>query len=164
MAGAYSLVLGGATLANAVVTLVFLNPPAAPNLTLKFRRFWIGQSATTTYTGNQRVQLNTQVTAFPTLVSATPAKLAIADGASILSGGTAGAAGTTGVNASAEGAGTKTVIWQDAFSPVNGWLLVPLPDETIEMMAGSASGIGMHLPVAATTLTNWEFGCSWIED
>lgn len=164
MASTYNIGLGGATLANAVVTLTWLNPIAAPNLTFKFRRFWIGQSNTTTYTGNQRVQLNTQVTAFPTVVSATPAKLKGASSASLLTGNTTGAAGFTGVNASAEGAGAKTVIWPDSFSPVNGWLLVPTPDEAIEMMSGSASGIGMHLPVAATTLTNWVFGCNWIED
>jgi hypothetical protein len=160
---AFILSAAGQTLANAAVTLVFLNPPAAPSSDLIFERFWISQSNTTAYSGNQRVQLNTQVTAFPTLVSATPAKLWNAGGASVLTGGTAGAAGTTGINASAEGAGTKTVIWNDAFAPANGWLLVLLPDEYYEQSAGSASGLGMHLPVAATTLTNWAFGCTWTE-
>lgn len=166
MAGGYSLTSGttGLTLANAVVTLTFVNPIAAPNVDLSFRRFWIGQSNTTTYVGNQRVQLNTQVTAFPTLVSATPAKLYNADAASVITGATTGAAGTCGINASAEGAGAKTVIWADAFSPSNGWLMVPTPDEYIEMSSGSANGLGMHLPVAATTLTNWIFGCTWIEN
>lgn len=164
MAGNYSLTGAGLTLANAVVTLTFVNPIAAPNVDLSFRRFWIGQSNTTTYVGNQRVQLNTQVTAFPTLVSATPAKLYNADAASVITGATTGAAGTCGVNASAEGAGAKTVIWADTFSPANGWLMVLTPDEYIEMSSGSANGLGMHLPVAATTLTNWTFGCTWIEN
>lgn len=159
----FVLSAAGQTVVNAVVTLVFLNPPAAPNADLIFTRFWIGQSNTTTYVGNQRVQLNTQVTAFPTLVSAVPAKLWNSGGASVLTGGTAGAAGTTGINASAEGAGAKTAIWADVFSPSNGWLLVLTPDEQIEQSAGSASGLGLHLPVAPTTLTNWSFGCTWAE-
>jgi hypothetical protein len=160
---AFVLAGAGLTLANQAVTLTFINPPAAPSSDLIPKRFWIGQSAATTYTGNQRVQINTQVTAFPTLVSATPAKLWSAGGASVLSGATTGAAGTSGVNASAEGAGAKTVIWPDAFSPANGWLLVLTPDEEMEQSVGSASGLGMHLPVAATTLTNWTFGMSWVE-
>jgi len=163
MAGAYSLNGAALTLANQAVTLTFINPIASPNVDFSFRRFWCGQSAATTYTGNQRVQLNTQVTAFPTLVNVAPAKLANIDAASVISGNTTGAAGTSGVNASAEGAGAKTVIWADAFSPANGWLLVLTPDEYIEMGAGSANGLGMHFPVAATTLSNWSFGCTWVE-
>lgn len=162
MAGVYSLTSGGITLANAAVTLTFVNPIAAPNLSFKFLRFWIGQSANTT-SAQQRVQINTQVTAFPTLVSATPTKLSLADAASLITGNTTGAAGTSGINASAEGAGSKTIIWADTFNVLNGWMLVLTPEERIEVSAGAASGLGLHLPVAAGTLTNWAFGCSWIE-
>jgi len=167
MAGVYSLTSAGITIVNAVVTLTFVNPIAAPNLDLSFRRFWISQSSTAPVSFNQRVQLNTQVTAFPTLVSAAPTKLNIADAASLITGNTTGAAGTSGINASAEGAGAKTVIWADAFNVVNGWLLVLTPDEQITMTAGSASGLGMHLPVAvgaSPNTLNWAFGCIWSED
>lgn len=163
MAGAFSLATGSVTLANQAVTLAFLNPTAAPNLTYRFRRFWVGQSNNMASV-QQRVQLNTQVTAFPTLVSATPAKLTGADSVSLITGGTAGAAGTSGINASAEGAGAKTIIWPDVFNVVNGWLIVITPDEELDMVSGSASGLGMHLPVAPGTLTNWAFGMIWIED
>jgi hypothetical protein len=162
VAGAYSLSAGGITLANAAVTLTFCNPPAAPNLDLAFRRFWINQSSNLTSV-NLRYQINTQVTAFPTLVSQSPNKLAIADAASILSGNTTGAAGTCGINASAEGAGAKTIIYADSFNTTNGALLVLTPEETIEMVAGATSGLGLHLPVAPGTLTNWVFGCIWLE-
>lgn len=162
MADGYSLTSGGITLANQAVTLTFLNPIAAPNVDFKFMRFWIGQSANTN-SAQQRVQLNTQVTAFPTLVNVAPTKLNVASAASLIAGGTAGAAGTCGINASAEGAGTKTIIWADTFNVLNGWILVLTPDEMIEMAAGATSGLGLHLPVAAATLTNWAFGCSWQE-
>jgi len=161
--GSYTLSAGGITLANAAVTLTFINPPAAPNVRLVFRRFWINQSNNMTSV-NLRWQVNTQVTAFPTLVSQTPTKLYIADGASVITGATTGAAGTCGINASAEGAGAKTIIYADSFNTTNGALLVLTPEETIEMGASATSGLGMHLPVAPGTLTNWVFGCIWSEE
>lgn len=105
----------------------------------------------------------TQVTAFPTLTTKTPAKLKLGDPASGIVGGTAGAAGTAGINASAEGAGAKTVIWEDVFNQLSGWLWIPTPEERIALGAGSASGFGLHLPVAAVPLTNWAFGVLYRE-
>ena len=151
----------GITIAGAT-TLVFVNPIAAPNVNLEFLRAWVGQSANAT-SAQQRVELETQVTAFPTLTSATPRALKFADAVSVIVGGTAGAAGTTGTNASAEGAGAKTSRWEDAFNVLNGWLWVPTPKETIVMPAGSASGLGLFLPIAPATLTNWAFGMVFAE-
>ena len=151
----------GITVAGAT-TLVFINPIAAPNVNLEFLRAWVGQSANAT-SAQQRVELETQVTAFPTLTSATPAKLKRASAVSVIIGGTAGAAGTAGTNASAEGAGAKTSVWEDVFNVLNGWLWVPTPKDTIVMPAGSASGLGLFLPVAPATLTNWAFGTVYAE-
>lgn len=157
----YAVSSGGITVAGAT-TLVFINPAAAPQVNLDIMRAWIGQSANAT-SAQQRVQLETQVSAFPTLTSATPAKLKRAGPASQITGGTAGAAGTAGINASAEGAGAKTVIFEDAFNVLNGWLWVPTPREVITMPAGSTSGFGLFLPVAPATLTNWAFGVTYAE-
>lgn len=163
MAREFTVGGGGLTLVNAVVTLIFVNPAASVNSNLEFLRFWIGQSQNAT-SAQQRVQLETQVTAFPTLTAATPAKLKRADpNVSIITGGTAGAAGTSGINASAEGAGGKTPIFDDAFNVLNGWLNVPTPPETIVMPAGSSSGLGLYFPVAALTLGNWTFGLNFRE-
>src|SRR5882757_7056990 len=93
---------GGLTLANAAVTLVFVNPGATTGF--EVLRCWAGQTGTAT-SAQYRIQTNTQVTAFPTLTSATPSKNKFGDPASGITGGTAGAAGTAGINASAEGAG-----------------------------------------------------------
>lgn len=165
MSNGYTLGSGGATIvtSSGATTLLFLNPPAAPSFDLVFRRFWIGQSNVATYVGNQRVQLTSQVTAFPTLLSATPAKLYNADSASVLTGGTAGAAGTCGANASAEGAGAKTLLWPDTFAPAAGWLLVLTPEEVIKMGSGSANGLGLSMASGVTTATLWTWGCSWNE-
>jgi hypothetical protein len=153
----------GLTLANAAVTLAFVNPPAAPSSALEFLRMWASQQGSAT-SAQQRVQVETQVAAFPTLVSATPRPLKHGDATiSIIAGGTAGAAGTSGINASAEGAGGKTVKFGDNFNVLNGYLWVATPMETIGMPAGSTSGLGLFLPAAAATLSNWAVGMNFGE-
>ena len=150
------------TLANQPVTLVWINPSAAVGIEIV--RCWVSQSANAT-SAQQRVQLNTQVTVFPTVTAATPQKHSFGHEASGIVGGTAGAAGTCGINASLEGAGAKTLFGpgQDSFNVLNGWLYVPTPKELLRLMAGSASGFGLHLPVAPATLSNWSFGVSYEE-
>ena len=154
-------VISGANITVAgATTLIFLNPGTTRSL--EILRMWVSQSANAT-SAQQRIQVETQVTAFPTLTSATPAALKRGDAASAIIGGTAGAAGTAGINASAEGAGGKTAIWDDAFNVLNGWLWVPTPRETIIMPASSASGLGLFFPSAPTTLTGWHFGMVYAE-
>jgi|SRR6185295_6075981 len=161
----YTVSSAGITVANQAVTLVFINPAAGPAPALEMYHCWIAQSANAT-SAQQRVQLVTQVTAFPTLTSATPKTLEVGDGASVIVGGTAGAAGTAGINASAEGGGTKTIRYEDAFNVLNGWQWGPFPPgsgDSIILQAGSTFGFGLHLPVAPATLTNWAFGVAYRE-
>jgi len=160
MAREYSLSGGNITVANQAVTLAFINPGTTSSI--EILRAWISQSANAT-SAQQRVQLVRQVTAFPTLTSATPALLKDGDPVSKIVGGTAGAAGTCGINASAEGAGTKTPILYDAFNVLNGWIWVPTPEERIIMAASSSSGFGLFLPAAPATLTGWAFGIIYRE-
>lgn len=160
MARVYSVGGGGLTLANQAVTLVFINPSATIGIDVK--RCWAGQTGTAT-SAQQRVQTNTQPTAFPTLVSATPSKLNFSDPVSGIAGATTGAAGTSGINASAEGAGTKANIISDTFNNLNGYLWVATPDEVIRINAGASSGFGLHLPVAPGSLSNWQCGANFAE-
>lgn len=155
MAREYIVPAANITLANQAVTLVFVNPGST--LTLEFFRAYAGQSGTAT-SAQQRVQLSTQVTAFPTLTSQAPEKLKLGDPSSAITGGTAGAAGTSGINASAEGAGAKTVRYPDAFNVLNGWLWVPTPNETLMTNASASSGLGLHFPAAPSSLTGWNAG------
>lgn len=153
----FSISAGNITVAGAT-TLIFLNPAAAPSMNIEFLRYWVGQTANAT-SAQQRIQLVTQPTAFPTLTAATPTKLKPADpNASVIAGGTAGAAGTAGINASAEGAGTKVAVWDDAFNVLNGWLHVPTPAETRIMPAGFTSGQGLFFPAAPANTASWAFG------
>lgn len=159
MSREYTLALANGTLANQAVTLAFFQAPsAAPVTTLEVFRAWASQAANAT-SAQQRVQLSTQVSTFPTLASQAPQKIKAGDPASLITGGTAGAAGTSGVNASAEGAGAKTILIPDAFNVLNGWLWVPTPAEThMECAQATAHGYGLHFPAAPTTLTNWNGG------
>lgn len=151
----FTLSGGNLTLANQPVTLAFINPAAAPNFGIEIMQVDVSQSGTAT-SAMQRIQLVTQVTAFPTLVSATPQKMELSDpNASIIVGGTAGAAGTCGINASAEGAGTKTVRYETDFNNLNGFLWCPPEAGRIKLPAGLASGFGVFLPAAPGTLTGW---------
>jgi len=146
----FSISAGGITVAGAS-TLIFVNPPGAPNPNIEFLRFWASQSANAT-SAQQRIQIETQASVFPTLTGATPTKLKPADpNASVITSGTAGAAGTAGINASAEGAGTKTTVWDDAFNVLNGWLHVATPPETRVMPAGFTQGLGLYFPAAPGT-------------
>jgi hypothetical protein len=154
MAREYAVSFENLTLAGAV-TAVFLNP--GTTMAIEILRAWLAQSGTST-SGQCRVQLVRQVTAFPTLTAATPRALKDRDPVSAITGGTAGAAGTCGVNASAEGAGTKTPIFSDAFNNLNGWLWVPTPNETIVLAAASANGFGLYFPGAPTSLPGWSGG------
>jgi hypothetical protein len=160
MAREYIVGAGGVTLANQQVTMVFINPSATQGFELL--RAWAGQTGTAT-SAQQRIQHNTQVTAFPTLTSTTPTKTKFNDPASGITGGAAGAAGTAGTNASAEGAGSKTVIINDTFNNLNGYLWVPTPRELLALGAGIASGYGLGVPVAPGTLNNWQFGVTYGE-
>lgn len=160
MRAGYTVPATNITLANQAVTLVFIN--VGTTCSLEFLRAWASQAANAT-SAQQRVQLNSQVTAFPTLTSQAPVKDTVLDQASAITGGTAGAAGTSGINASAEGAGTKTILYPDSFNVLNGWLWVPTPAETYLFSAGGASGFGLHFPAAPTTLTNWNSGIGFRE-
>jgi len=160
MSREYILSGSNVTLANQPVTLAFLTPGATASI--EILRAWVSQSGSTA-SAQQRVQLNTQVAAFPTLTAATPVKLKQNDPASLLAGGTSGAAGTCGINASAEGAGAKTILLPDAFNILSGWVWIPTPEERVVLNAGSTSGFGLHLPAAPAVLTGWTFGIIYRE-
>lgn len=153
---------GGITVVGAT-TLISIFPAVAPNPNLEFLRFWVSQSANAT-SAQQRIELATKASVFPTLTSYTPVKLKPADpNASGITGATTGAQGTCGINASAEGAGTQTIVMDDAFNVLNGWLHVPTPAETRVMPAGFASSLELYFPVTPGTTTNWAFGLIYRE-
>lgn len=158
----FSVSAGGITVAGAT-TMIAINPAASPSVNLEMLRYWVGYTANAT-SNQQRIELLTKASVFPTLTSSTPVKLKPSDpNASVITGATSGAIGTVGINASAEGAGAATVVWDDAFNVLNGWLHVPTPPETRIMPAGLGNALNLYFPVAPTTLTNWAFGLIYRE-
>jgi len=143
---------------------IFVNSSAtlANACALEYLRAWASQAGTAT-SAQLAIALRTQVTAFPTLTTATPRKTKLLDPISLIVGGIAGAAGTAGVLASVAGAGAKSEVIIDNFNVLNGWLWVPTPRETIIMPAMSASGFGLYTPTIPATLTGWSFGLTYAE-
>lgn len=157
MSREYNIVANGVTVANnSPVTLAFFQAMAVvPFSAIEVVRVEVSQAGSTT-SAMIRAALATQVSSYPTLTSSTPQPSKAGDPASKLTGGTAGAAGTAGINASAEGAGAKTVLVASAFNNLNGYLWVPTPRETIiETGQATAHGFGVNLPTAPSSLTLW---------
>lgn len=158
----FSISAGGQTVVGAN-TLIAVNTPLPSNFNIEFLRFWVGQSANAT-SAQQRIELATKSSAFPTLTSSTPISLKLADAnASVITGATTGAVATCGINASTEGAGTQVVTWDDAFNVLNGWLHVPTPPETRIYPAGYGHSLELYFPVSPATLTNWAYGLVYRE-
>lgn len=135
-------------------TLVFIRPPATGLKEIRITKVEVSFKENAT-SAMQRVQLVTQVTAFPTLTSATPQPLDLSSPASTITGGTAGAAGTSGIDASAEGGGAKTVRHEAAFNVLNGWLWLPTPGGEITLPVNSTSGFGVYFPESPATTDGW---------
>jgi hypothetical protein len=145
--------------------LVFLNPSAGGAGVPGFEvlRCYVSQRANAT-SAQQGVRIGTKVTAFPTMVSATPAKAGgLGLPTAALTGATTGAAGTAGINSSANGGGTEIGIYSDNFNVLNGWLWVPTPAETIQFMPGGTSGFFHQFTSTPGTLTGWSFGVIYKE-
>ena len=149
----YSIVFSDITV-SAAKTLVFIRPPATGLKEIAICKCEIGFKENAT-SAQCRVQLVTQVTAFPTLTAATPQPLDLGMPVSLITGGTAGAAGTAGIAASAEGAGAKTVRYESAFNHLSGWIWVAAPDEEIVIPVNSGSGFGLYLPDTPGTADGW---------
>jgi hypothetical protein len=144
--------------------LVFLNPSAGGAGVPGFEvlRAWVSQRANAT-SAQQGVCLGTKVTVFPTMVSATPAKTSLGLPTANLVGNTTGAAGTAGINSSANGGGAEIKVYPDNFNVLNGWLWVPTPAETMQFMPGGTSGFFSQFTSTPGTLTGWSFGVVYRE-
>jgi hypothetical protein len=155
MSRVYSVAAKSTTIEAAAATLVAINPGLTR--ALEFLRAWVGQDANAT-SAQEGIEIGTKATAFSTLTSSTPAKLTTSDPVSAITGATTGAAGTSGVDATTEGAGATTVIWPDNFNVLNGWLWVPTPKEVVVFPASSSLACTLKFQAQPGTLTDWSFG------
>lgn len=127
---------------------------------IEILRAWCSQNATET-SEQLGIMLALQASAFGTYTSTTPTPHFVGGKISGIVGGTTGAEGTAGTDASANAAGTKTPIIYDGFNNLNGWLWVPTPEERIVIPSDTA--IVLAMVGTATTLTNWNAGITFRE-
>lgn len=127
---------------------------------LRICRAWANQIGTET-SDQLGIILAQKATAFGTYTSQTPASHEIGGTISGIVGGTSGAAGTAGSDASAEGAGTVTPIIQEGFNNLNGWLWVPTPEEYLVLNADTA--VIVKIVGTPATLTGWCAGITYEE-
>ncbi len=136
---AYSVAMNNQTIV-ADATLVIIHAAAAvatraSRIELLSAR--VGQTGTDT-SDNIGIMLAAKVTAFGTYTSTAPVSMELGGTASGIAGGTAGAAATSGTDASAEGAGAVTPIILDVFNNLNGWLWIPVPEGRIVLNPDTA--------------------------
>jgi len=96
-----------------------------------------------------------KASAFGTFTAATPVPTVLGAAASALTGSTSNAAASAGVNASANGAGTLTVMDQEEFNNLTGFLWIPTPEERI--IVGPDQTFVMQLQGTPSALTLWTF-------
>lgn len=99
------------------------------------------------------VRWGLKASAFGTYTSTTPAPLEIGAVASAITGSTSNAASSAGTDASANGAGTLTVLDQQAFNNLNGFLYVPVPEE--RPLVGPDLTFCFQLQGTPSALTGW---------
>lgn len=119
---------------------------------LEILRMSCGQTSSGT-SAQLSVRWGLKASAFGTFTTITPAPVAIGTVASAITGSTSNAASSAGVNASANGAGTLTVLGQEAFNNLNGWMWVPTPEERI--IVGPDLTFLLQLQGTPAALTNW---------
>lgn len=150
----FAVIADNVTLAGAT-TVVSIRPPATLLKEIAILGVELGMKSTAT-SAQARVQLCTYtIAANPTFTGATPTPLDLGFPVSLITSGTAGAAGTAGINASSEGTVTRTVKHAAAFNVLNGWLWVPTPGTEIVLPVGSTSGFSVYFPTAPTDLAGW---------
>ncbi len=119
---------------------------------LEILRVNVSQQGTST-SQQLGIILGLKATAYGTYTATTPSPRRIGGVASGLAGGTAGAAATTGTDASAEGAGAVTTTITEGFNNLSGYLWVPTPEERIIVLPDQAFIV--KLRGTPTTLTGW---------
>ena len=158
----YSVVMANQTIiASSDMVIIHTDSTlATAGSNIEILRAWCSQIETET-SQQLGIMLALQASAFGTYTSTTPAPHFIGGKVSGIAGGTTGAEGSAGTDASANAAGTKTPIVYDGFNNLNGWLWVPTPEERIIIPADTA--IVLAMVGTASTLTGWNAGITYRE-
>jgi len=158
----YSVTMQNQTIvADATLVIIHTDSTLATGgSNIRILRAWCAQQASET-SDQLGVILGLKASAFGTYTGTTPTPHFIGGRVSGIASGTAGAEGTAGTDASAEGAGTVTPIIYDGFNNLNGWLWVPTPEERIVIPADTA--IILKIVGTPAALGNWSAGITYEE-
>jgi hypothetical protein len=158
----YSVTMQNQTIvADATVVIIHTDSTLATGgSNIEIMRAWIGQQASEA-SDQLGIILGTKVSAFGTYTSTTPVGHFAGGRVSGITGATTGAEGTSGTDASAEGAGAVTPIIYDGFNNLTGWLWVPVPEERIILPADTA--IVLKIVGTPAALGNWSAGITYHE-
>ena len=150
----YAIVMDNQTIIadSELITLRAATAWASRGSLLQVMRMSVSQRGTST-SQQLGIRWGLKASAFGTFTAATPAPQAIGTVASAIAGSTSNAAASAGVDASANGGGTLTVIGVDSFNNLNGFLWVPVPEERI--IVGPDLTFLLQLQGTPTTLTGW---------
>ena len=127
---------------------------------LQILRLNVSQQGTAT-SQQLGIRWGLKASAFGTFTSTTPAPTAIGTVASAIAGSTSNAASSAGTDSSANGGGTLTVMGQEGFNNLNGWLWIPTPEERI--WVGPDLTFVLQLQGTPTTLTGWNATLTFTE-
>lgn len=119
---------------------------------LEIIRMTCSQSGTST-SQQLGIRWGLKASAFGTFTATTPAPTILGTVASAIAGSTSNAAASSGTDSSANGGGTLTVLGQETFNNLNGWLWVPVPEERITVAIDQT--FVLALVGTPTTLTGW---------
>jgi hypothetical protein len=144
-------------------TLVIIHTESTANAkgsNIRILRAWVNQIGTET-SDQLGVIFGTKASAFGTYTSTTPNPHWLGGGASLITGGTAGAESNAGTDAASEGAGTVTTLIQEGFNNLNGWLWIPTPEERLVIPDDTA--VIVKIVGTPATLTGWCAGITYEE-
>ncbi len=158
----YDVVMQNQTIAGASTLVIVRCATAITSRAsiIEILRMWCGQEGNET-SEQLGIQWGQKASAFGTYTSTTPAPHIIGGNASGIAGGTSGAAATSGTDASAEGAGTFTVLGEEPFNNLNGWAWIATEKERIIVPPDTA--FALKLPTAPTNTNNWTAGITFAE-
>lgn len=158
----YSVHMDNQTIvADATLVIIHTESTAAARgSTIEILRLWCNQIGTET-SDQLGIIFGVKASAFGTYTAATPQPLYLTGNASGITGATTGAESTAGTDASAEGAGSVTNIWQEGFNNLVGYLWVPTPEERVIVPADTA--IILKMVGTPSTLTGWCAGINYQE-
>lgn len=162
MASPYTVTMSNQTVIASceLITIRAATAYASRASRLQIIRMTCGQSGTST-SQQLGIRWGLKASAFGTFTSTTPAPVLIGTVASAIAGSTSNAASSAGTDASANGAGALTVVGEDGFNNLNGWIWVPTPEERIEV-AMDLSFV-LALVGTPTTLTGWNAQLTFME-